>query len=97
MSYNGRSIPEYTRFVKYSRLIGLIQSITKINGNTKLMFSNNCINLFSRQYLRESQCIRAILRPGNVNMAPSRPHDMAIQNFTMIFDAGPLCQDEYSN
>lgn len=54
------------------------------------MFSSNCKNLFSRQYFNESQCIRAIRRPGNVKMAPSIPHETAIQNFTIIFDAGPL-------
>lgn len=34
--------------------------------------------------------MRAIRSPGNVNIAPSKPHRTAIQNLTMIFDAGPL-------
>lgn len=89
-SYRGFSIPEKTRLVKYSRLIGLIHKITKINGNTKLMFNSNCSNFLSLQYLMESQCIRAIRRPGNVNMAPRSPQDTAIVNLTMIFEAGPL-------
>lgn len=61
-----------------------------INGSTKLMFKMNCINLLSRQYFNESQCIRAIRKPGNVKIAPSTPHDTDIQNNTIIFDAGPL-------
>lgn len=80
----------YIRFVKFSRQIGLIHKITIINGSTKLTFKMNCKNLFSRQYFNESQCIRAIRRPGNVKIAPRTPHDTAIQNFTIIFDAGPL-------
>lgn len=83
-------MPAKARFVKYSRLIGLIHRITMINGNTKLVFKINCSILLSRQYFNESQCIRAIRKPGNVNMAPSMPHDTAIQNLTIIFDAGPL-------
>lgn len=83
-------MPPNTRFVNISRLIGLIHRITMINGNTKLMFKINFKNLLSRQYFNESQCIRAIRRPGNVKMAPRIPHDTAIQNFTIIFDAGPL-------
>lgn len=90
MTYNGCSMPEKMRFVKISRLIGLIQRITMINGSTKLMFNSICKILLSRQYLRESQCIRAIRKPGNVNMAPRTPHDTAKQNFTIIFEAGPL-------
>lgn len=34
--------------------------------------------------------MRAIRRPGNVNIAPTMPQDTAMQNLTMIFDAGPL-------
>lgn len=34
--------------------------------------------------------MRAIRRPGNVNMAPIIPQETAIQNLTIIFDAGPL-------
>lgn len=61
-----------------------------MNGSTKLVFRITCISLLSRQYFNESQCIRAMRKPGNVKMAPKTPHDTAIQNFTMIFDAGPL-------
>lgn len=89
-TYNGPSKPEKTRFVKYSRLIGFIHKITKINGNTKLIFNINCRKRFSRQYFNESQCIRAIRRPGNVKTAPIKPHKTAIQNLTISFDAGPL-------
>lgn len=34
--------------------------------------------------------MRAIRKPGNVKMAPVIPHDTAIQNFTIILEAGPL-------
>lgn len=34
--------------------------------------------------------MRAIRRPGNVNIAPSKPHKTAMQNLTISFDAGPL-------
>lgn len=90
MSYIGWSIPEKVRFVKYSRLIGLIHKITKINGKIKLIFNRICISLLDLQYFNESQCIRAIRSPGKVKIAPSIPQDTAIVNFTMIFDAGPL-------
>lgn len=83
-------MPANMRFVKVSRLIGLIHRITTINGSTKLVFKINFKNLLSRQYFSESQCIRAMRRPGNVNIAPRIPHDTAIQNFTIIFEAGPL-------
>lgn len=89
-SYNGWSIPVMIRFVKFSRLIGLIHRITIINGKTKLVFKINCNILLSRQYLSESQCIRAIRKPGNVKIAPKIPQETAIQNFTIIFEAGPL-------
>lgn len=65
------------------------------NGNTKLVFKINRFGKLSLQYFSESQCIRAIRRPGNVNMAPSMPHDTAIQNLTIIFDAGPLKSKKY--
>lgn len=34
--------------------------------------------------------MRAIRSPGNVNIAPTMPHETAIQSLTIIFDAGPL-------
>lgn len=34
--------------------------------------------------------MRAILKPGNVKIAPIIPQETAMQNLTMIFDAGPL-------
>lgn len=89
-TYIGCSIPENNRFVKYSRLTGFIQSITKIKGKTKLIFNSNCNSFFSLQYFNESQCIRAIRKPGNVKMAPIIPHKTAMKNLTTIFDAGPL-------
>lgn len=87
-------MPANTRFVNVSRLIGLIHRITMIKGSTKLIFKINFKILLSRQYFSESQCIRAIRRPGNVKMAPRIPHDTAIQNFTIIFEAGPLKEME---
>lgn len=70
--------------------MGLIHKMTKIKGSTKLMFSKICKNLFSRQYLKESQCIFAIRKPGKVNNEPKTPQAKAIKNFTTIFEAGPL-------
>ncbi len=66
--------------------------MTSMNGRAKLTFSSSCMILLSLQYFSESQCIRAIRNPGNVNIAPTMPQDTAMQNLTMIFDAGPLCQ-----
>lgn len=83
-------MPPNVRLVKYSRLIGLIHRMTMMNGNTKLTLSTNWRILLSRQYFNESQCIRAMRRPGNVKMAPNNPHDIAMQNLTIILDAGPL-------
>lgn len=40
--------------------------------------------------LKESQCIRATLNPGNVNKDPIRPHHTAMKNLITNLDAGPL-------
>lgn len=54
------------------------------------MFNKICLNLLFWQYLRESQCILAILRPGKVNSDPRTPHIKAMTNFTISLEAGPL-------
>ena len=44
----------------------------------------------SLQYFNESQCMRAIRSPGNVNNAPRIPQQTAVEIITISLLAGPL-------
>lgn len=46
--------------------------------------------IIMNSYLIKSQCILAILSPGNVNKHPRSPHQIAMENLRTIFEAGPL-------
>lgn len=47
--------PENILTVKYSLETGLIQAMTNIKGNAKLIFNKVCLILLSRRYLKQDK------------------------------------------